>query len=102
MKKVIKGFAYCKPSASYDAGNANVIDGFSYNYCHMSAETFGGEYIHVGTAELIVDVPDDFDPRSGAVDMLQKRKKEMMAEFQERMNEIDRQISQYTALEFVA
>ena len=97
----ITGFAYCKPAATYEHGKPNVVDGFTFDYCHMSTEDWGDEYIPAGTAELVITLPENFDPRVGAVDALTKRKAEIMAAFQARMNEIDKQISQFTAIEYV-
>jgi hypothetical protein len=101
MKKVITGFAYCQPASSWEVDQSNVVDGFRFNFIHIDPVRMGGDYIPAGTATLTIESPDNFDPRGGAVELLNERKKEIMAEFQARMNEIDKQISQYTAIEYV-
>lgn len=96
----IKGFAYCKPAREWESDNSNYRDGFNYGYCH--AELDGDGFIKAGTATLTIDLPDDFDPRAGAVETLKDQKQKLMAEFQARINQIDQQISQYTAIECAA
>ena len=53
----------------------------------------------MGEATLTIDLPEGFDPRAGAVETLKEQKQELMAEFRARINQIDQQISQYTAIE---
>jgi hypothetical protein len=99
MKTItVTGFAHCRPASNWQAGDSNVIDGFQFGYCHIKLE--GDGYIPAGTATLTIEVPDDFDPRMGVVDALKDQKQKLMAEFQSRINEIDKQISQYTAIEY--
>jgi hypothetical protein len=100
MKKqiTIQGFAYCKPADSWAHDQANTVDGFTYNFIHTSFEKVEG-FIHAGTSTLVIETPDDFDPRAGAVESLKDKKQKLMAEFQARMVEIDRQISRFTAIE---
>lgn len=97
MKQItIQGFAHCSPSYSWRKDDSNVINGFAYDFCNIQLE--GDGYIPVGTATLTIDLPEGFDPRSGAVKTLEEQRKKIQAEFQARMNEIDKQISQYTAI----
>jgi hypothetical protein len=96
----IKGFAYCEPAKSYESGQPNYVDGFRYGYCHVKLE--GAGYIHAGTVTMTINLPEGFDPRSGAVKTLEEQRKKIQAEFQARMVEIDRQISQFTAIECAA
>lgn len=100
MKTItLTGFAYCKPAAEWESNQGNVFDGFRYGY--SNCELSGDGFIHAGTATLTVEVADDFDPRAGVVDALKEQKQKLMAQFQARINEIDKQISQYTAIEYV-
>jgi hypothetical protein len=102
MKQItITGFAYCKPAAQYELNNQSVIDGFKYSFVHCDVSDWGDGYISAGTATLTIDLPEGFDPRAGAVKTLEEQRKKIQAEFQARMNEIDRQISQFTAIEYV-
>lgn len=101
MKQItIQAFAYCKPAESYQHHQPNVVDGFAYSFIHCDVKDFGSGYIPAGTAILTIDLPEGFDPRGGAVKELEAQRKKIQAEFQARMNEIDRQISQFTAIEF--
>lgn len=98
MKQLtIKGFAYCKPAHEYETGNTNCRDGFAYGFCHMQLDGYG--FISAGPATMTIDLPEGFDPRSGAVEVLKEQKQKLMAEFQARINQIDQQISQFTAIE---
>ncbi|MDH4481435.1 MAG: hypothetical protein QE279_01860 [Rhodoferax sp.] len=102
MKQItITGFAFCKPASDWEANHPNVLDGFKYDYVHCDVSDWGDGYISAGTATLTIDLPEGFDPRAGAVKTLEEQRKKIQAEFQARMNEIDRQISQFTAIEFV-
>jgi len=95
----INGFAYCKPAESYHKGDVNVIDGFRYYFNCTSVEGWGDGYINAGEAQLIITLPEGFDPRGGAVKALEEQKRELMAEFQKRITQIDEQINRFTALE---
>lgn len=68
---------------------------FQFHACTM--EEYG--YIAVMPFSLEVDIPDEFDPRAKMVEVLQKKKREAMADFQKRITDIDAQISKYLALE---
>lgn len=96
----IQGFACCQPAESWEHGQATVIDGFTYRFTTLDSRGIDG-YIYAGTATVTIDTPEGFDPRMGAVQALNEQKQKIMAEFQARMNEIDKQISQFTAIEFV-
>ena len=99
MKQLtIKGFAYCQPAESWEHGKPNVVDGFAYRFTSSNMDGCKG-YIHVGESTLTIDLPEGFDPRAGAVETLKAEKQKIMAEFQARINQIDQQISQYTAIE---
>ena len=98
MKKItIKGFAHCTPANSWQSDSSNYRDGFAYDFCHVQLD--GDGFIAVGEATLTIDLPEGFDPRAGAVETLKEQKQKIMAEFQARINQIDQQISQYTAIE---
>ena len=98
MKQItIKGFAHCRPASEHQSRNSNYRDGFSYGFANVQLE--GDGFIPVGPATVTIDMPEDFDPRAGAVETLKQRKQQIMAEFQARINQIDQQISQYTAIE---
>ena len=59
------------------------------------------DYVDVCEATVEVEVPDNFDPREAQVDSLKRQKQALMAKFQTRVTEIERQISKLTALEAV-
>ena len=96
----LNGFIQSKPK-EYWAGEENCVDGFELSFFKYEELTCAG-YSLVCPASITFDVPDNWDPRAGAVKALEEKRKELQAEFQARMSEIERQISQYTALEFAA
>ena len=59
------------------------------------------DYVDVCPCTVEVEVPDNFDPRASQVAALQRQKQEIMAKFQTRVTQIERQISKLTALEAV-
>lgn len=58
--------------------------------------------VYIGPREIEVDVPEDYDPRAQQIAFLQQRKKEVMAELQSTITEIDGRISNLQALEYTA
>ena len=88
MKKTITGFiAYRAPLWSGDD-----------DYRFLSCELPESGYVTVMPHSFEVDIPDDFDPRPQMVKDLQDKKKKLMADFQARCTEIERKISELTAL----
>lgn len=101
MKQItITGWAYCQPAKDYECDRQNVVDGFKFDYLCIDPARIPN-YTPAGTATLTIDLPEGFDPRAGAVKTLEEQRKKIQAEFQARINEIDRQISQFAAIEFV-
>ena len=91
MKIAIEGFINYKP-ATYKGG----IE-FSFHMAMM--ENYG--YVTVMPFAIEVDIPAEFDPREKMVEILNAKKREVMADFQKRITEIDAQISKYLALEAI-
>lgn len=58
--------------------------------------------VYIGQREIEVDVPEDYDPRAQQIEFLKQRKKEVMAEFQITLTEIEGKISNLQALEYTA
>ena len=85
----IDGFIEYRP-ASYNGENE-----FNFHRCTM--EEYG--YVTVMPFTIEFDLPADFDPREKMVEALQAKKREVMADFQKRITDIDAQISKYLALE---
>jgi hypothetical protein len=85
----IDGFIEYRPAA-YEGEQE-----FLFHRCTM--EDYG--FVTVMPFTIEFEVPDDFDPRQKMVEMLNAKKREVMAEFQKRLTEIDKQINKYTALE---
>lgn len=56
-------------------------------------------YITVGEQVIEVDVPDDFDPRQQQIEILEKEKTRISAEFTKRCCEIQTQINNLYALD---
>lgn len=55
------------------------------------------QYVTEGVLEF--DMPEGFDPRAGMVEALKAEKIKLMADFQNRVTEIERKISELTCLE---
>lgn len=56
-------------------------------------------YTTVMPFSIEVDIPDDFDPIAAQVAALKAEKIKLMADFQNRVTEIERKISELTCLE---
>ena len=92
------GHIQAKPAKEYDD---NVLDGFALSFWTASDLAYIG-YTHGCPVNIEIEVPDDFDPRAKTVEILQKKKQELMAEFQKRVNDIDDQIQRFTAITYEA
>ena len=100
MKNItLNGFIQCKPADKYD--NCNVIDGMLYEFWAYENMKSSG-YAIVTPHTITVDMPDSFNPNVQFVEALEAQKKKITAEFQNRITEIERQISQFTAIECAA
>jgi hypothetical protein len=88
MKKQIEGFILYKKDYSHKTG-------FLFAGCEMNE--YG--YITVMPHAFEIDIPDDFDPRGKQVEMLKAEKQKAMADFQNRVTEIERKISELQCLE---
>lgn len=98
MKTIeLKGFVHCKPAADWDNGPF-VIDGLKYDFWQWEDLKNSGLAL-VAPYTITLEVPDNFNPNGQFVAALEAEKKKVMAEFQNRITEIDRQISQFLAIE---
>jgi hypothetical protein len=60
------------------------------------------ERIFIGEHTLVCEVPDNFDPRAKQIAALEAQKREITAEFQAAVTEINARISKLQAIEYVA
>lgn len=71
-------------------------------YVDENADNPESGYSHLGVfvqcVQIIYDVPDNFDPREGAVKILRERMRQDEAEFEKRRNQYLRQIQELLAL----
>lgn len=58
--------------------------------------------IYIGEREVMVEVPDGYDPRAQQIAALEKQKQKVMADSQKEITEIDGKISKLQALEYTA
>jgi hypothetical protein len=55
---------------------------------------------YVGSQEIEIEVPDNYDPRAQQIAALEKQKQKVMADYQNTVTEINARISQLSALEY--
>ena len=91
MKVTTPGFVY-QEIRSY----SGLTD---YQWFRFRTEMDG--YAFIGECELTFEMPEGFDPNAKKVEALKAQKKKAMADFQALVTDIDRQISELTAIEFV-
>ncbi len=60
----------------------------------------GPTHIGVVPLELEVEIPDDFDPIPEQVAILRKKKQEVMAQAQQRVNNLEEQIQRLLCIEY--
>jgi hypothetical protein len=58
--------------------------------------------VYVGPQEVEIEVPEDFDPRSAQRSALEAQKKQIMADFNKSVADINERISRLQALEYKA
>ena len=54
---------------------------------------------YVGSQEIEIDIPDNYDPRAQQVAALEKQKQKVMADYQKSVTEINERINKLLALE---
>jgi hypothetical protein len=59
----------------------------------------GAHLAYVGPQEIEVDVPDHFDPRPAQIAALEAQRQKVMADFRKSITDINRRISELSALE---
>lgn len=95
QKVTVKGFVHTRPADPWD--NKNVVDGMNYTFFGFEdAKSMGWVAVSPHTFEFVV--PEGFDHRVKAVEALEEKRKEVRAEFQARITEIDAQIAKFKAL----
>lgn len=93
----IPGFIYAQPASEWDT-SADVVDGHAMTFfTHDGMENHG--YVKVTATALTFDLPDGWDPRAQQIEALRAKEKELRAEFQRRVTEIQAQINKLQALE---
>lgn len=96
MKTItLEGFVHCKPAEHYEIGHT--VDGMTYKFFQWEDMKSAG-YALVAPHTLTIEVPDKFNPNGQFIEALEAQKKKVMADFQKRVTEIDRQISQFQAI----
>lgn len=76
-----------------------VFDLYTKKFTWLPFKPIGDMYLDSGANTIEVEVPDNFDPRAAQVEALKRQKQAVMADFQKRVTDIERQIAQLTALE---
>jgi hypothetical protein len=72
-------------------------------YLVFYAKVDDDEYrTYVGAQEIEIEVPDDYDPRAGKIAALERKKKQVMADYQKTVNDINERISKLQAITFTA
>ena len=92
MKHTINGFLVYQ-TASFWGKDERIV--------FQSCEPWKGQQtILIKPHALVVEIPDDFDPRAGQIDALKAQQRQAAAEFQKLCTDIKRQISELEAIEY--
>ncbi len=57
---------------------------------------------YVGSKEMEIEIPDDYDPTAQKIAALQKEKEQAQTEFAQKVAQINERISKLQALEYTA
>jgi hypothetical protein len=95
MKKVIKleGWIHCRPT---DGFSMNAVDGFEYRFWTTDDMSCAGMAM-VTPYTMEFEAPEQ-SLNSKFVEILETKKKEIQAEFQKRITEIQAEINKLTAI----
>lgn len=94
MTKTTKVWVYASRYKWQDSKEVN----FGIVY-HNPGDNFeDAEHQIIGEQEITYEVPDNYDFDVGVISALQKKKQLVMAEFQARITEIERQIQEHLAI----
>lgn len=94
-KIVIPGFIYATQVDRYQE-IASVINGVCYKF--TTYENLPPPYVLVRPHELSFELPKQFNPTSVFVNNLQQEKQALMAQYQNALTDLDRQINELTAI----
>lgn len=99
MKVTINGFVHALQYQRYSHESGRIENEIAYEvYPFDMSQTSGGRVL-LGEREFTVELPDNFDIRSGLVENLEREKKRAAAEYQKRVAEINTQIQSLLAIE---
>jgi len=92
MKVTVKGVLHYQKN-SYD-------DHPYYTIWRSDMSSMGPEYVPIKEVEIDLEIPDGFNPIPQQVDALRKKKKEVMAESERKLNDLEGQIQSLLCIEF--
>jgi hypothetical protein len=97
MKTItINGWIHCKPASPWDS---KAVDGLTFDFFqHEDMTSCGRAMVTPYTMEF--GVPDNFNPNGQFVEALEAKKKEIQAEFQKRITDIQEEINKLTAISY--
>ncbi|MBB5414052.1 hypothetical protein [Paraburkholderia atlantica] len=99
MKITTKVHVHAKQVQRYCADTGTFTEELGWEVYPFDMSKSFGDRVSVGEQEITIDVPDDFDMRTGLVANLEAEKKRLMAEFNARVAAIDGQIQKYLAID---
>lgn len=98
-KKIsIPGWITAEPAKSWQTGDANVIDGTSFQF--WGFQPSGGGEVIVTEHTLTFDIPAGWDPRPDQIKALEAKREALRREFAASVAEINAQIASLQAIEY--
>lgn len=99
-KKIsIPGFITAEPAKSYQQGDANVVDGMSFQFWGFDPSC-SEKYTLVCKHTMTFEIPDGWDPRPGQIKALEAKKEQLQKEFSAAVLLINQQIASLQAIEY--
>ena len=92
----IPGFIHAAMPDTWDFSRCNVIDGVKYDF--WTSENMGSKFTMVCPYEMTFEIPEKFNAVDGFVKSLNDQKRELMADHQKKLTEIECQIQQLLAI----
>jgi len=97
MKTItLNGWIHCKPASLWDD---HAVDGYEFKFWRWDDMKNAG-YAMVTPHVMTFEIPDNFNPNGQFVEALEAKKKEIQAEFQKRITDIQEEINKLTAISY--
>lgn len=99
MQVTITGYLHAHQTMKFDAEKQDYVDETVYEVFPFDFSQSVSSRVLIGEQHITVNVPDNFDIRTGLVANLEREKRDLQAEFGKRITKLNEQINSLLAIE---